>query len=137
MKPARPKKGQELANDGLTYPDTEYFCKTRPIPVEPQFKAMEKVRNWARANSLWVQAFGTGCGAVELRPLMTVRFDGYRYGVLGVRHPASILRLYHRWLCLGQDLKTHHRQLRTDAEPEIRGGLGQLHSERGHVLGQL
>ncbi|WP_207787789.1 NADH-quinone oxidoreductase subunit NuoB [Candidatus Thiosymbion oneisti] len=73
---------QELPNNGLTYPDTEYYCKTRPVPVAPQFEAMEKIRNWARANSLSVQAFGTGCGAVELRPLMTARYDAYRFGVM-------------------------------------------------------
>ena len=34
MRLANRKDEQELANDGLTYPDTEYFCKTRPVPVD-------------------------------------------------------------------------------------------------------
>jgi len=35
----------------------------------------------ARANSLWVVAYGTGCGAIELRPLHTARFDMERFGI--------------------------------------------------------
>ncbi|OHE66196.1 MAG: NADH dehydrogenase [Treponema sp. GWB1_62_6] len=42
---------------------------------------VEDFYNWARAQSLWILGFGTGCGAIELRPLMTSRFDMYRYGI--------------------------------------------------------
>jgi NADH-quinone oxidoreductase subunit B len=42
---------------------------------------MESFANWARSQSLWILGFGTGCGAIELRPLMTSRFDMYRYGI--------------------------------------------------------
>ncbi|MFH2130679.1 MAG: NADH-quinone oxidoreductase subunit NuoB [bacterium] len=71
----------KLANEGLSYPDTEYFCNERPRPYEPYPRILENFLNWARANSLWVLGFGTGCGAVELNPLMTARFDAYRYGI--------------------------------------------------------
>jgi NADH-quinone oxidoreductase subunit B len=71
----------KLANEGLSYPDTEYFCNERPRPYDPYPWLMEKFYNWARANSLWVLGFGTGCGAVELNPLMTARFDAARYGI--------------------------------------------------------
>jgi NADH-quinone oxidoreductase subunit B len=75
------QKELKLANSGLQYPDTEFFCDARPEVVKPSSRIIENFSNWARANSLWVLAFGTGCGANELRPLMTARFDMYRYGI--------------------------------------------------------
>jgi NADH-quinone oxidoreductase subunit B len=72
---------EKLANEGLSYPDSENFCDARPQPYEPHPRIVEDFLNWARARSLAVLAFGTGCGAVELNPLMTARFDAYRYGI--------------------------------------------------------
>ncbi len=51
-----------------------------PQPLEYR-EAMAKIKNWCRANSLWIMAYGTGCGAIELRPLMTSRFDISRFGM--------------------------------------------------------
>ena len=73
-----------LENAGLTEEEQLLFSNARPRPYEPYpIKAVEDFANWARANSLWVLAFGTGCGAIELRPLMTARFDANRFGVAG------------------------------------------------------
>ncbi len=44
-------------------------------------EALAKIKNWFRANSLWVMAYGTGCGSIELRPLTTARFDMERFGM--------------------------------------------------------
>lgn len=71
----------KLENLGLPEHERDLFCDARPKPYEPFPRIIENFFNWARANSLWVLAFGTGCGAVELNPLMTARFDAYRYGV--------------------------------------------------------
>ena len=65
-------------NDNM---NNELFCQERPKPVKALNKYVENFLNWARANSLWILGFGTGCGAVELRPLMTARYDMYRYGL--------------------------------------------------------
>ncbi len=52
----------------------------RPRP--PKLKeALATIKNWFRANSLWVMAYGTGCGSIELRPLTTARFDMERFGM--------------------------------------------------------
>jgi len=73
-----------LENAGLTEEEQLLFSNARPKPYEPYpIKAVEDFANWARANSLWILAFGTGCGAIELRPLMTARFDANRFGVAG------------------------------------------------------
>jgi NADH-quinone oxidoreductase subunit B len=73
-----------LENAGLTAEEQQLFSNARPKAYEPYpIKAVEDFANWARANSLWILAFGTGCGAIELRPLMTARFDANRFGVAG------------------------------------------------------
>jgi len=62
-------------------PLNDYFLTDRPVVREPKHKAVEKFLNWARAESLWVLGFGTGCGSIEIPPLVTPRFDAYRFGV--------------------------------------------------------
>jgi len=76
------EKQMKLANEGLPEKERPLFSDTRPTSVEPLNKYFEKFLNWARARSLWMLAFGTGCGATELRPLMTSRFDMFRYGII-------------------------------------------------------
>lgn len=71
--------------DGVKFevdPLRDYYCEAPPT-VQPAAytKIIEKFFNWARAESLWILGFGTGCGAIEMRPLMTPRYDAYRYGV--------------------------------------------------------
>ena len=78
---AAPSAKPLLANDGLLPEDKSYFCDVPPREYAPATKVVEDFWNWARAQSLWVLGFGTGCGAIELRPLMTSRFDMYRYGI--------------------------------------------------------
>ncbi len=63
-------------------PLKDYFCEAAPkVHPKAYFQIVEDFYNWARANSLWILGFGTGCGAIEMRPLMTPRFDAYRYGI--------------------------------------------------------
>ena len=70
--------GQEIEIEPLT----DYFCEAAPkVHAKSYFPIIEDFYNWARANSLWILGFGTGCGAIEMRPLMTPRYDAYRYGI--------------------------------------------------------
>jgi NADH-quinone oxidoreductase subunit B len=71
----------KLLNEGLPQHEKALFCDTAPQPNAPYRGIWEKFLNWARSESLWILGFGTGCGAIELRPLMTSRFDMYQYGV--------------------------------------------------------
>ncbi len=63
-------------------PLKDYFSGERPKIYEPNsIPVIENFLNWARAESLWVLGFGTGCGSIEIPPLLTPRFDAYRFGV--------------------------------------------------------
>ena len=78
------EKREVIAPDGSVVkidPLDDYFCQERPKELKPRKGAVEKFMNWARAESLWVLGFGTGCGSIEIPPLTTPRFDMYRYGV--------------------------------------------------------
>ncbi|MCD6200296.1 MAG: NADH-quinone oxidoreductase subunit B [Bacteroidales bacterium] len=50
-------------------------------------KIVDIIQNFARQHSLWVLAYGTGCGAIELPPTMTSRYDAERLGVRGAATP--------------------------------------------------
>ncbi|OQX84550.1 MAG: NADH-quinone oxidoreductase subunit B [Candidatus Latescibacteria bacterium 4484_7] len=61
----------------------ELFCTERPKPVPPPTrKIIRDFYNWAQANSLFILAYGTGCGGIELRPLFTARYDISRFKIL-------------------------------------------------------
>ena len=42
---------------------------------------MEKIKDIVRGHSLWMLHYCTGCGAIELPPTMTARFDMERLGI--------------------------------------------------------
>jgi len=85
------KRAEDLAKRQVVDPDgnefefdpmKEYFCEEKPEIYPPsKIPPLEKFMNWCRSESLMVLAFGTGCGATELRPLMTPMYDAYRYGI--------------------------------------------------------
>jgi len=50
-------------------------------------KIVETIQNWARSHSVWVLAYGTGCGAIEIAPTMTSRYDAERLGFRGAATP--------------------------------------------------
>ena len=63
-------------------PMKDYFSDAEPKAYDPKSnKVVEKFLNWARAESVWVLGFGTGCGGIEVGPLRTPRFDIFRFGV--------------------------------------------------------
>jgi len=72
---------QPLENAGVREDQRHLFCEAPPKAYPALNGYVEKFLNWARANSLWILGYGTGCGAIELRPLMTSRFDISQYGM--------------------------------------------------------
>ncbi len=53
----------------------------------PEDRGLELVADWARKHSLWVIAYGTGCGAIEVPPTMTSRYDAERFGITMMATP--------------------------------------------------
>jgi len=52
-----------------------------------QRKAWEQVFNKLRKRSLWMLHYCTGCGAIELPPTMTARWDMERFGIIPMVTP--------------------------------------------------
>ncbi len=50
-------------------------------------KIVQTIERFARKHSLWVLAYGTGCGAIEVPPTMTSRYDAERFGIRGAATP--------------------------------------------------
>jgi len=48
---------------------------------------VEYIKNWSRKHSLFVMAYGTGCGAIEIPAVMTSRYDAERLGIRGAATP--------------------------------------------------
>jgi NADH-quinone oxidoreductase subunit B len=70
--------GQEF----VVEPMRDYFCEAGPtVQTGAYARIVENLFNWARAESIWILGFGTGCGAIEMRPLQTPRYDAYRFGI--------------------------------------------------------
>jgi NADH-quinone oxidoreductase subunit B len=69
--------------DGVEFevePLRDYYCEAPPTVMPAAYsKIVEDLFNWARAESLWILGFGTGCGAIEMRPLMTPSSGGRRH----------------------------------------------------------
>ncbi len=72
--------GEENKNEKKNF-DTELFCDAVPKEVPRINGIIQKFYDWAQANSLWILAFGTGCGSIEMRPLYTARYDISRFGM--------------------------------------------------------
>lgn len=70
-------EGEEIEIEPLR----DYYSTKRPRVHQTHSQVVEKFLNWARAESIWVLGFGTGCGSIELRPLQTARYDASRYGI--------------------------------------------------------
>ncbi len=82
----------------------------------------ERVLDWFRSRSMWMLYYCTGCGAIELPPTMTSRFDMERFGIGPMATPrqADIL------LITGYiSVKTLKRVVRTyDQMPEPKWVVG-------------
>ncbi|NPA47242.1 MAG: NADH-quinone oxidoreductase subunit B [Thermococci archaeon] len=47
-----------------------------------EFKVFEPLFRWARKKSIWIITFCTGCGGIEMPPLMNARYDLERFGMM-------------------------------------------------------
>ncbi len=47
-----------------------------------EFEVFEPLFRWARKKSIWIITFCTGCGGIEMPPLMNARYDLERFGMM-------------------------------------------------------
>lgn len=71
---------------------------------------IQKAMHWFSARSMFVVAYGTGCGAIEMPPVFTSRYDIERLGVVGVATPRQADIMIVSGYC---SLKTLRRVIRT------------------------
>jgi NADH-quinone oxidoreductase subunit B len=50
-------------------------------------RSVDFLMNWFRKRSIFVLAYGTGCGAIEMPPTFTSRYDAERLGIRGAATP--------------------------------------------------
>ncbi len=67
--------------------DKSLRCKLEESAEVNTHSIMEKAANWFRSRSIFVVAYGTGCGAIEMPPTFTSRYDAERMGIVGVATP--------------------------------------------------
>lgn len=85
---------------------------------------VQKAIDWFRAHSMFVLAYGTGCGAIELPPIFTSRYDIERLGVIGVATPRQADILIVSGYCSPKTLKRVIRSYEQMNEPKFVIGLG-------------
>ena len=85
---------------------------------------IEKAVAWFRARSMFVLAYGTGCGAIEMPPVFTSRYDIERLGVIGVATPRQADILIVSGYCSPKTLKRVIRSYEQMNDPKYVIGLG-------------
>ena len=124
--------------DGTTFevdPMRDYFCEAAPSVHAPAYsKIVEDLFNWARSRSIWILGFGTGCGAIEMRPLMTPRFDAYRFGVAWRPTPRQANLLVISGYLSTKTLKRAIRAYEQMQSPKYVVGLGSCTINGGMYL---
>ena len=85
---------------------------------------VQKAINWFRSRSMFVLAYGTGCGAIEMPPTFTSRYDIERLGVVGVATPRQADILIVSGYCSPKTLRRVIRSYEQMNEPKYVIGLG-------------
>ena len=85
---------------------------------------IQKLIDWFRARSMFVLAYGTGCGAIEMPPMFTSRYDIERLGVVGVATPRQADVLIVSGYCSPKTLRRVIRSYEQMNEPKYVIGLG-------------
>lgn len=85
---------------------------------------IQNITRWFQSKSMFVVAYGTGCGAIEMPPTFTNRYDAERLGVVGVATPRQadvmILSGYLAFKTLRRVIRTYEQM----QSPKYVIGLG-------------
>jgi len=87
-------------------------------------KIVDIIQNWARKHSLFVLAYGTGCGAIEIPPTMTSRYDAERFGMRGAATPRQADVLFITGYLTTKTLKRVIRVYEQMQDPKYVVGFG-------------
>jgi NADH-quinone oxidoreductase subunit B len=85
---------------------------------------IQKAVDWFTSHSMFVLAYGTGCGAIEMPPIFTSRYDIERLGVVGVATPRQADILIVSGYCATKTLKRVIRSYEQMNEPKFIIALG-------------
>ena len=113
------------------------FHSAKKCPAEEKLAGsgqglIEEAVKWFRSRSIFVVAYGTGCGAIEMPPTFTSRYDAERMGVVGVATPRQadviILSGYLAYKTLRRVIRTYEqmqkpRYIMTLGSCPINGGM--------------
>ncbi len=88
-------------------------CKLEESGLVNTHSIMEKAVKWFESRSIFVVAYGTGCGAIEMPPTFTSRYDAERMGIVGVATPRQadviILSGYLAYKTLRRVIRTYEQ----------------------------
>jgi len=96
--------------------DGSLRCKLEESGMENTYSVMDKAVKWFQSRSIFVVAYGTGCGAIEMPPTFTSRYDAERMGIVGVATPRQadvmILSGYLAYKTLRRVIRTYEQMQR-------------------------
>ncbi len=91
---------------------------------EEILKILKSPANWGQKYSLWAVYFCTGCGIIEIPPVITSRWDAERFGVLPMATPRQgnlfLITGYVSLKTLGAIIRTYDQML----DPKYVVGFG-------------
>ncbi len=99
-----------MQNGFVAYDHEQKNLEAETKGIQNSQTLIQKAIQWFNARSMFVVAYGTGCGAIEMPPVFTSRYDIERLGVVGVATPRQADILIVSGYC---SLKTLRRVLRT------------------------
>jgi NADH-quinone oxidoreductase subunit B len=77
---ARQLRARDMLRGDLEGADLEAYVEERVLTT-----TLDKVQNWARANSMFPMTFGLACCAIEMMSMVTARYDIARFGAEAFR----------------------------------------------------
>jgi len=87
-------------------------------------KSVNELINWFRKSSIFVLAYGTGCGAIEMPPIFTSRYDVERFGIRGAATPRQADVIIVSGYCTFKTLKRIIRSYEQMCTPKYILALG-------------
>ena len=104
--------------------DYQKVLENEEHSIKSTQNVVQKAVDWFRSHSMFVLAYGTGCGAIEIPPTFTSRYDIERLGVVGVATPRQADILIVSGYCATKTLKRVIRSYEQMNEPKFIIALG-------------